>query len=102
MNEQEGLPSDGHLLKVIDGLIATDFIRRAQFDVLFSLVEALWDRAGVAQLEGMPMRAWFQREKREQLERMLIECEDLNPGVAAFVQREIDRHPDTSSPESEE
>lgn len=87
------------LLQAIDSVIAGNFMRRAQFDVLFSVVEILCDRLGVAQLEGVPMRAWFQREKREQLERILIECEDHDPGVAAFIQREIDRRSDGFSPE---
>lgn len=101
MNAPDGRHLDGDLLRVIDNLIATNFIQRARFDVLFSMVEALYDRAGASSLEGMSVREWFQREKHEQLERILIECEDHDPAAAAFVQREIDRHPDGSTPGAE-
>jgi|688.fasta_scaffold531433_1 hypothetical protein len=78
------------LLKVIDQLLAANVVQSAQIDNLLALVVLIFERLGLTALEGLSVRDWFQKEKMDQIERILIHFEDKNPSVAALLQQMLD------------
>ena len=78
------------LRAVVDRLMAGSLVQQAQIDVLLSLCRSLGERIGVTEIDRLPLVDWFQREKLAQVETMLIQFEDKNPGVAACLQGIVD------------
>jgi hypothetical protein len=78
------------LRAVIDSLTASTLLGQIQSEVLLALVKEVAKRTGLTQLDGQPLRDWFQKEKLAQLQRALIQIEDSSPGVAAYLQKQVD------------
>ena len=57
---------------------------------LLSLVEFLVASSGVTVLDGVSVQKWYQKQRLVELEKFLIRLEDVDPGAAALLQREID------------
>lgn len=89
---------DKYILATLDQITASNLVLGAQVDNLLTLVEFLSERMGVKDVEGLPVRDWFDKEKGEQIERILIHLEDKNPTVAAFLQQTIDNSCKESDP----
>ncbi|HRH94849.1 MAG TPA: hypothetical protein PLB55_02890 [Prosthecobacter sp.] len=74
----------------MDGWLARQSVDMADFDALMDLVLVLAERAGVTELDDVPLRDWWRRRSRERLEMLLLEFEDKNPAVAAHLQKLLD------------
>ncbi len=90
-DDKKGYPSATQLAQMLDGLQAGSLIQAAQIDNILTLLELFGKHLGVEVIEGLSIRDWFQKEKEDQVERILIHFEDQDPGVAAFLQQIVDR-----------
>ena|ERR1700757_5032385 len=90
-NRHDVQRAETQMIEVVDRLLAGSVLMQAQLDNLLTLVDLLGRNLGLKELEGLSIRDWFQKEKFDQLERILIHCEDQNPEAAAFLHSLIDR-----------
>lgn len=74
----------------VDSLMASALISQVQAELLLSLIETVAGRTNCTQIDGMPLRDWFQKQKVEQLQKALIAIEDSAPAAAAHLQKQID------------
>jgi len=89
---------DKDIVKTIDQLLAANLVQSAQIDNLLALVQLLSKRIGLTNIEGLSLRDWFQKEKEDQIERILIHFEDKNPSAAAFLQQMLDNSRNKDEP----
>jgi hypothetical protein len=82
-----------HLTEIVDRLLASTVLQQAQIDNLLTLFEFLAKHLGLNMLDGLSIRDWFQKEKVDQTERILIDFENQNPAAAALLQSFIDGNP---------
>lgn len=75
---------------IVDRLMAGSLVQQAEIEVLLSLCSSLAGRLHMTRIDGLSIVDWFQREKQKQVDVMLIEFEDKDPGVAAFLQTIVD------------
>jgi hypothetical protein len=83
--------SNPDLIEILDQLQAGSIIQQAQIDNLLTLIDFFGNHLHLKELDGRSLRDWFQKEKIDQVERILIHFEDLNPGAAALLQRFVDK-----------
>jgi hypothetical protein len=76
--------------EVVNRLLAMSLTQQAQIEILLTLVEEIGRKNGVSEIDGLSIREWFQKTKLAAVDRMLIEEEDKNPAVAAFLQKIMD------------
>jgi len=79
------------LITTIDNLQAGSVIQQAQIENLLTLIDFFGTHLGLREIDGLSLRDWFQKEKFDQVERIMIHFEDLSPGAAALLQRLIDK-----------
>jgi hypothetical protein len=91
-NRHDAQRADAQMIEVVDRLLAGSVLAQAQIDNLLTLVDFLAKSLGLRELDGLSIRDWFQKEKGDQVERILLHFEDQNPGAAAFLQSLIDRN----------
>ena len=81
--------------------MVTSMVQGAETEVLLELCQILARRLGIQEIDGLPLIAWFQREKVARMDSMLIGLEDRSPALAAQFQTIIDdckRRLDKKSP----
>jgi hypothetical protein len=78
------------LVDIVDRLLASNVLQQAQIENLITLFEFLGKHVGLSTIDGLSIRDWFQKEKVDQTERILIHFENQNPGAAALLQLFID------------
>ena len=78
------------LRESVDSLTASVLISQVQAELLLALIEEVAKRTGLTQIDGLPLRDWFQKKKIEQLQRALIAIEDASPAAAAHLEKQID------------
>ena len=78
------------LIDIVDRLLASNVLQQAQIENLLTMFEFLGKHVGLKTLDGLSIRDWFQKEKVDQTERILIHFEDKNPAAAALLQNFID------------
>lgn len=78
------------LRESVDSLTASALISQVQAELLLALIEDVAKRTGFTQIDGLPLRDWFQQKKIEQLQVALIAIEDSSPAAAAYLQKQID------------
>ena len=69
---------------------STVMAQQAAINALLELCMILAGRAGLQQIEGLSLLDWFQKQKLEHMENMMIRIEDLDPALAAKLQLAID------------
>ena len=76
---------------MLERLFATQIILGGKIDSLFVLVEILATRQGVTIIDGLPLREWFEDNRRLQMLDALIKLGDQlgDPGFAARVTENI-------------
>src|SRR4051812_39702856 len=89
--KDELLTAVHHLTEITDRLQANTLIIQAQIDNLLTLIDFFGTHLGLKELGGLSLRDWFQKEKFDQLERILIHFEDQNPIAAALLQSFVDK-----------
>lgn len=57
---------------------------------LLASIEAVARCAGLRLVDGKPLLDWFEQQRRVELEKFLIRCEDADPELAALLQQQID------------
>ena len=85
MNSEDSLP------ETVDQLMAASLVQQAEIEILLSLCRSLADRLGIAQIDGLSIEDWFQREKQQKVDEILLQFENKNPVVAAYLQNIIDQ-----------
>ena len=70
---------------VFDQMI--EIFRLAQDSAVVATLEALADAAQVHQLQGLPVREFYERHKAEQAEHLVADFADTNPGLASAIKR---------------
>jgi hypothetical protein len=70
--------------------LVTHLLMQAEIEVLLSLTADLAASLGVTQIDGLTINDWFQREKHARVDQILIQFEDKDPSVAAFLLNLID------------
>jgi hypothetical protein len=100
-NRNEDPSNDSEVAEILDSHQAISLWQIAQIDSLLTLAERVCKHVGINEIEGLSIRDWFQKEKIEQLERILIHFENQDPGVAASLQNILDRHRAKDQPGSE-
>jgi hypothetical protein len=68
----------------------TNLAQQASIKALLELCVILADRAGLQEVEGLPLLDWFHKRKVENVENLMISMEDKNPALAAKLQRALD------------
>jgi hypothetical protein len=57
---------------------------------LLGLALSIANHVGLRDLDGLPVQKWYERQRLVEMERFLIQIEDVNPALAAVLQQEID------------
>ena len=70
----------------LDQLTVGLMIRTGSIDALYGIVKLLAARAGLATLDGLPVKEWYRKTKTDRVERFLLEVEEISPGYAARLQ----------------
>jgi hypothetical protein len=78
------------LQAIVDNLMASSLVQESQIEVLLSLCQIMATRSGLTEIKGLSILDWFQREKQSRVDAILLELEDKDPAVAAFLQSVVD------------
>ena len=78
------------LQAAVDRLMANVAVQGASIEALLFLCRDLAQKGGIAEIDGLPIDAWFQQQKLLQLEEALLSIEDHDSGYAALLQSIID------------
>jgi hypothetical protein len=62
-------------------------VQNADRDLIMELLESV-----IPKKDGMPVREWFDRERKKHREAFLVHLEDKDPGAAAQLQELVDKH----------
>lgn len=81
---------DLFLAQIAQRVLAYDYIIEADREAMLSLVATLAAARGITTLEEQPLRTWFFEKRREFLTKSLVEIENANPEIAAFIQAALD------------
>jgi hypothetical protein len=63
----------------------------ASEQALLDTVEAIASKVGVSEIDGFPVREFFDRRKREIGERLVADFADTNPRMASDVKAALDQ-----------
>jgi hypothetical protein len=69
----------------------TSILLVASEQALIDTIEAIATNAGVSQIEGFPVREFFERRKREKGEQLVSDLADANPTLASEVKAAMDK-----------
>jgi len=83
------MPDPNHFLEAVRALAASHAILQSQTKALELTILAIAQQSNVT-LDGQPVRDWLRQKRDEELEKLLIEMENQNPGLSARVQAMID------------
>jgi hypothetical protein len=76
--------------RTIKNLMAGMVVLRSDVTALIAALEAVAERAGVADVGGLSVAAFHARQRVRELQRELLAIEDDDPALAALVQQQID------------
>ena len=65
---------------------AAGTIIRAELDTLSLFITRIAEAAGVEDIDGLPLTAWYMAERPRMLERQLLDIGDTDPDLAAYLE----------------
>jgi hypothetical protein len=77
--------------EIIDQLLVGQIVVQAKFETMFVLLETIAKQQGIEKIEGLPLREWFEADRKERMLNLLIKMgDDLgNPSYVARLAEKI-------------
>jgi hypothetical protein len=89
---------DGNAERLAKQVATISLLAQADIAALLHLCDAVASKLGVTEIEGLAVIDWYNRQRRAELDRLLLESEDMNPWLGALLQQRIDEAKRRSSP----